>query len=372
MVAVAQGGGAEPIARHFSGLAPDGQIAGLRVTSGAKEGSDSAMPLAMAALDVAGQIRERSPTDTAIFGEAAGRFADRFLEPGAGQALLARAVADGSAEAEAWLLTSAGQSHFRIGLWRQRGGERIRVMAVFSFCSPAPEVGGGEFPGLVGDSILRLGHDMRAPIEAVTGFAGLLRENPEGLRPDAVAAHASDILSAAWRLRGIADDLLAAGGASGRPPPLRAGEVDVARLMRRIARLAAPAARTARVTIEQRNIPGPGEGPLVLCDESSLWSAVDGLLRNALSHGGAGSTVRLGLAQDPRGLILEVADNGPGIEAGQLAGLLSAPADRRAGGLAICRSIARANGAEFEIETAPKKGLTARIIFPAARCLNPV
>jgi hypothetical protein len=34
--------------------------------------------------------------------------------------------------------------------------------------------------------------------------------------------------------------------------------------------------------------------------------------------------------------------------------------------------MARANGAELEIETTPGRGLTARILFPAARCLNPV
>ena len=32
----------------------------------------------------------------------------------------------------------------------------------------------------------------------------------------------------------------------------------------------------------------------------------------------------------------------------------------------------RAYGAELEIDTAPGQGLTARILFPAARCLNPV
>jgi signal transduction histidine kinase len=330
------------------------------------------MPLAMAALDVAGQIRERSPTDMAIFGENAGRLGERFVDPEAGQALLARAVGDGSAEAEAWLRTQAGEGRFRVGLWRQRGGERIRVLAVFSAFGSTPDTCGGEVSSPVRDSILRLGRDMRAPIDAVAGFAGLLRADPEGLRPEDVSSHASDILSAAWRLIGIADDLLATGGASGRPPALRAGEVDVARLVRRIARLAAPAAQAARVTIDHGNVPVPGEGPLVLGDESSLWSAIDGLLQNALRHAGRGSTVRLGLSQDSRGVVIEVADDGPGIEAGRLAGLFAATSGDKVCGLAICRAMVRANGAELEIETAPRKGLRARIMFPAARCLNPV
>ena len=91
-----------------------------------------------------------------------------------------------------------------------------------------------------------------------------------------------------------------------------------------------------------------------------------------MRHAGRGTTVRLGLAQNSRGLVLEIADDGPGIEAGQLASLLAAAAGDEVSGLAICRTLVRANGAELEIETAPKKGLRARIIFPAARCLNPV
>jgi len=110
----------------------------------------------------------------------------------------------------------------------------------------------------------------------------------------------------------------------------------------------------------------------VLCDESSLWSAIDGLLQNALRHGGRHSTVTLGLVQEARGLVLEIADDGPGIEAGRLAGLLSASRAEGVRGLAICQAMINANGAELEIESAPQKGLVARIIFPAARCLNQV
>ena len=74
------------------------------------------MPVAMAALDVAGQIRERSPADMAIFGDGATRLIDRFVQPAGGQELLARAASDGSAETTAWLITAAGQQRFRISL----------------------------------------------------------------------------------------------------------------------------------------------------------------------------------------------------------------------------------------------------------------
>ncbi len=379
---VATGGEAETRAGIPPGGAPGALPASRVVRLDQKGGPDSTMPVAMAALDVAGQIRERSPADIAIFGDGATRLIERFVQPAGGQALLARTVSDGSAEGSAWLVTAAGQRRFRIGLWRQRGGERIRVLAAFSACD-APEGAPGAdaeaaLPGLAREALIRMGHDMRSPLAAVMGFAELIRASPDGLEPVEAAGHAADIVAAAWRLMRTADDLEAAGTSGEVMPALRLAEVDIARLARRVARLAAPAARAAGVAINSRGLPERGRGPLVLGDESTLWSVVDNLLQNAVRHAGRGAVVaialrKLGDGQGPgqgQGLVLEIADNGPGLEADELAGLLQGGKPGR--GLAFSREMARANGTELEIDTAPGQGLTARILFPAARCLNPV
>ena len=337
---------------------------------GQQGGPDSAMPVAMAALDVAGQIRERSPADMAIFGEDATRLIDRFIQPAGGQTLLARAVSGGSAEGTAWLSTTAGQRRFRISLWRHRGGDRIRVLAAFSVCGEIDTDAHKGLPDLAREALTRMGHDMRSPLAAAMGFAEMIRANPEDLKPAEAARHAADIVAAAWRLLRIADDLEAAGASGEMRPALRPAEVDLARLARRVARLAAPAARAAGVAIDSRGLPERGSGPVVLGDESALWSVIDNLLQNAIRHAGRGAAVAIGLGTAGKGLVLKIADDGPGLEADALAGLLQ---DGRPGrGLAFSREMARANGAELEIETAPGQGLTARILFPAARCLNVV
>lgn len=330
------------------------------------------MPVAMAALDVAGQIRERSPADLAIFGEAAGRLADRFVQRDRGQALLARAVTDGSAEGIAWLVTGAGQQRFRVSLWRQRGGERIRILAAFSTCAAT----GGEaeargIPESLREVLLRLGRDMRPPLGAVMGFAEMIRTGAT-LRPEDAAGHASDILAAAWRLMRIAEDLEAVSSSGEARLMLVPAEVDLARLVRRVVRLAAPAAEAAGVTIDIGGLPGRGQAPLVLGDERTLWSVVESLIDNAVRHAGRGAEVRVSLAapEGHHGLVLEIADNGPGLEAGALARLLEGAGPGR--GMVLGRRLAWANGAELEFETAPGQGLTARLTFPPARCLDPV
>lgn len=373
---MAAGGKTETRAGIPPGDAPGALSASRLVRLDQQGGSDSAMPVAMAALDVAGQIRERSPADMAIFGDGATRLIDRFVQPAGGQALLARAVSDGSAEGTAWLVTGAGQRRFRISLWRQRGGERIRVLAAFSACA-VPEAAPGAdaetgLPGLAREALIRMGHDMRSPLTAVMGFAELIRAGPDRLKPAEAAGHAADIVAAAWRLMRIADDVEAAGTSGEVQSALRLAEVDIARLARRVARLAAPAARAAGVAINGRGLPERGRGPLVLGDESTLWSIIDNLLQNAVRHAGPGAVVAIALRKpgDGQGLVLEIADNGPGLEADELAGLLQGGKPGR--GLAFSREMARANGTELEIETAPGQGLTARILFPAARCLNAV
>ena len=332
------------------------------------------MPLAMAALDVAGQIRERSPVDIAIFGDGATRLIDRFVQPVGGQELLARAASDGSAETTAWLVTAAGQQRFRISVWRQRGGERIRVMAAFSPCA-TPELGtsaetAGGMPETARAALIQMGNDMRSPLAAALGFAELIRASPEGLDPADAARHAADIVAAAWRLTRIADDLEAAGTSGAARPALHMAEVDIARLVRRIARLTAPVAQAASVTVNTGGLPEPGFGPLVLGDENTLWSIVDTLLQNAIRHNGMDAAVTVALHSGANGLALEIVDNGPGLEADDLARQLQG--GKPGSGLALICEMARANGANLEVETAPGEGLTARIVFPAARCMNPV
>ena len=332
------------------------------------------MPVTMAALDVAGQIRERSPADLAIFGDDATRLIDRFVQPKAGQALLARAASDGTAETTAWLITPAGQQRFRISLWRQRGGERIRAMAAFSpWHAPEPETGAGtagSIPKSTRAELIRMGNDMRSPLAAALGFAELIRTNPADTDLAEAAGHAADIVAAAWRLMRIADDLVTAGTSGEARPPLNLAEVDIARLARRIARLATPVAQPAGVAVSTGGLPEPGRGPLILGDENTLWSIVDNLLQNAIRHAGLGAAVAIALHGRANGLVLEIADSGPGLEADDLA--LQLQGGKPGRGLGFISELTRANGADLEVETAPGQGLTVRIVFPAARCLNPV
>ena len=179
----------------------------------------------------------------------------------------------------------------------------------------------------------------------------------------------------------LADDLVALGETRSATQLLRLGEVDLARLLRRVLRLARPVARAAGVQIDDASIPAPGAGPLFLGDEGALWSAVDNLVQNAIRHAGEGGEVRVGLWGQGAGgrVVLEIADTGPGMSEEELDIALrpfARPGDRpgaprRAGGLglAIARDLIEAHDGRLDIETSPGHGLTACVSFPASRSL---
>ncbi|GMG81000.1 hypothetical protein LNKW23_02120 [Paralimibaculum aggregatum] len=328
------------------------------------------LPIAMAAITVDGRCRERNPADLAIFGERADRLIARFLDPGLGQSMLAAAVADGIAEAPACLTTAAGARPFRVSLWRQRGGERIRVLGAFAGdAPPAPAPPPDTRPALPGDGGAAeiLVRALRAPLRAAIGAAERLRDQGTAAGGEAVARGASDILAAGWRLTRLADDLLAA--PPGRLPAPRAlGEVDPVRLIRRLLRLAAGEFTARGILVEEERLPPPGAAPLVLADESLLWLAFETLLWEAAAEAGPDGRIALGLARTAGGgAVLEIA-----AQTGTAAPIERAPPRlASSGGLGpeLCGPILASIGLALEPQAG--EGPALRIHIPPESCLDP-
>jgi signal transduction histidine kinase len=344
-----------------------GGAAGAPGDSGSAEGGAGAggtLPVALAAISVDGRCRERNPADIAIFGRARDHLVERFADPAEGQALLARATTDGAAEGGGSLLTEAGERPFRVSLWRQRGGERIRIVAAFAAlpadaqAAAAPEAARALPPACL------FAHELRSPVAAVIGLAERLRAGGTPEDGEALARLGSDIAAAGWRLRRLADDLDILGAMGRQRPPLRVAEVEPGRLIRRIRRLAGPGAAARGVALAEPELPARGEGPLVLCDEGALWSVVDNLLQRALAGAPPGGEVRLWMrrAEAHDDLEIGVAVSGEGRQpppAGE---------DEEAR-LRVAREMAAALGGRLAVEGRP--GTQARLVVPAARCLDP-
>jgi two-component system OmpR family sensor kinase len=200
-------------------------------------------------------------------------------------------------------------------------------------------------------------HSLRTPLAGLGAQLELVRtQAPPALQPRLGAAH-----DAARRLGGVVEALLAMGRASG-PPQWR----------RFAPRLLLPAALARRIELEAAQL---DQAPELNGDPDLLAAAVANLVDNAVRHGA--SHVRLGASFDAGAQRIEVADDGPGVEAGRLAALrealrrFDATGEVGAGlglGLTLAASVARAHGGRVELDgrSVPRTGFCVRVRWPFA------
>ncbi|MEM7528594.1 MAG: hypothetical protein AAF416_13075 [Pseudomonadota bacterium] len=280
-------------------------------TGSAEEPSEPAQsPVALLALTVAGKCRERSPVDLALFGPNADSFVDRFLDAASGQALFTRAVQQGAAEGVLRLKTQGGPLLCRVSLWRQRGGDRIRLVAAI-----APESGADPTLDDAGSSEVScdseagsstaehtdLGTLLRRPAEAVLGLLDGLRPGRKGGPKNALVAE--DAMAAMWRLIGLARAVTAQ-STSGAIPGAGAApsEVDLGLLAGRLARLAAPGAARSGIAVTSETTP-EARDCLAVADGQSLWSAVEAMIAAAVAAAGPRGAVRATVDRDQAGRV---------------------------------------------------------------------
>ncbi len=111
----------------------------------------------------------------------------------------------------------------------------------------------------------------------------------------------------------------------------------------------------------------------VMVDPADIDRIVHNLLDNAARHGGDVGEIRLATWETDGAAVLEVADDGPGITASDLPRIFDPfyrsgeqPRDKNGTGLglAIARDLARRNGGELSVSSAPGKGATFRLTLP--------
>jgi two-component system phosphate regulon sensor histidine kinase PhoR len=121
--------------------------------------------------------------------------------------------------------------------------------------------------------------------------------------------------------------------------------------------------------------------PLVNVDVGAMADAVGNLLQNALKYGGSPPRIRLRGRVAPKGVVLEVVDNGDGIPRGEhrrifdkfyrIDDRLSREREGSGLGLAIVKHIIRAHRGTITLESEKGRGSTFRIVLPLAPAAGP-
>ncbi len=219
-------------------------------------------------------------------------------------------------------------------------------------------------------------HELRTPLTTIRGYAELYRQGALG--PDQLPNAMRRIEQEAERMSTLVAELLELARLD-RTTSLDLAETDLAGLVR-------DAAADASAVEPDRPVQAEAPARLIaMVDEARIRQVLANLLGNVREHTPPGSPVAVRLAPVPGGVVLEVADAGPGMseqDAAQAFDRFHRGADRPGGadggsgggsglGLSIVQAIAGAHGGQAVLESWPGRGTRVRVFLPTAPDVTP-
>ncbi|WP_242353125.1 PAS domain-containing sensor histidine kinase [Anaeromyxobacter sp. SG64] len=210
-----------------------------------------------------------------------------------------------------------------------------------------------------GDALARMGamvaHEIRNPLGVIRGAVELVRERTAGALGPRDREALEDVLGEVERLRRLTDDFLDLA----REPSISPAELDAAAVADEAARGLARSHPRVEVRLAVPPLP-------VRADPARLRQVLSNLLQNA-AEAGAGRIEIRGSAVDGA-VVLEVRDDGRGIDPALRARLFEPFATGRkdgAGlGLAIARRIVERHGGELRLVAGPGPGAAFEVRLP--------
>jgi two-component system, OmpR family, phosphate regulon sensor histidine kinase PhoR len=228
------------------------------------------------------------------------------------------------------------------------------------------------------DFIANVSHEIRTPLTVLVGFVETLQNLP--LDAEERARYLDLMARQAQRMQTLVGDLLTLSRLEGSPLPGAGEWTPAAMLMAQCEEDSRSLAELLGKSLDLRfGAPAPVE---IAGAPSELLSAMCNLVSNAIRYTPAGGSVDVqwrALA-DGRGEF-SVRDTGPGIAPEHIPRIterfyrVDRSRSRETGGtglgLAIVKHVVQRHGAELSIDSAPGKGSTFAIRFPASRLRRP-
>jgi signal transduction histidine kinase len=223
------------------------------------------------------------------------------------------------------------------------------------------------------DFLAKVSHEIRTPLNAITGFAEVIMAEHFGpIGNERYRDYLKDIHVAGTHLVSLLNDLLDLSKIETGQLDLTFAPVGLNELTQQCVGIMQPQASRARIIIRTSLTPSL---PQVMADERSLRQIVLNLLANSIKFTGPGGQVIVSTAcADSGETVLRVRDTGVGMSAKDVEAALE-PFRQTATsgswgsggtglGLPLTRALAEANGAHFNIKSAPNAGTLVEIAFP--------
>jgi signal transduction histidine kinase len=218
------------------------------------------------------------------------------------------------------------------------------------------------------DFVSLVSHELRSPMAAVIGAARTLQERWRSLSPDQREAFLALIGDETQRLAALIGDVLDTSRIEAGTFTYRFTDIDLSALVVDVVGTVAVGQDEVRVRADV-----PEALPPIRGDAERLRQVLTNLVDNAVKYSPAGGEVAVRARRENGRVLIEVADNGPGIPHDQQRlifekfGRADVPGGSKPGtglGLFIARSIAEAHGGTLDVRSRPNGGTTFTLALP--------
>ena len=223
--------------------------------------------------------------------------------------------------------------------------------------------------GLKDDFVASVSHELRTPLTSIQGYLELILDEDTGPLNDQQRRFLSIVNRSSDRLLRLVGDLLFVAQLDAASLHLESSPVPLAGLVEQAVDAARPAAAVKGLTLTAA-VSGV---PDITGDEARLAQLLDNLIANAIKFTDEGA-IAITLTQQAGHALIEVADSGMGIPAGEEARLFerfyrtqaaNTQAIQGSGlGLAIAKAIAEGHGGTIEYQSVENEGTTFRVRLP--------
>ncbi|GAA0596556.1 ATP-binding protein [Caenispirillum bisanense] len=225
-----------------------------------------------------------------------------------------------------------------------------------------------------------IAHELRTPLGAIAGYSDLLLHAPDSVTPDMRTRFTSTIRDSSLYLSGLIEDMmdLARSQQQNQTLILNEAPCSLADVLAAACDMVTALAAAHGVELRPDALADAAPSAVVLADSRRLTQVAVNLLSNAIKFSPRGAEVRCRLRSTRcDGMVLEVADRGPGIAAEEIPVALS-PYGRTASarttgapglglGLPLSKALVELHGGSLEIASDVGHGTTVTVSLPAWR-----